>query len=415
MLYNCCIATARPRARRSAGEAPAPPRQPRTRELVFRDERTLSDQLGGVAEALAIAPTSWVPSVLGLPSSWGPVQYSEYELVWSGNADRLANYLLDIGIPSVPARAPRWVPRGLASVLWHPLRVVSPRPRRGQAAEHPHEAWFFINGILTDDGVAKLNGAYLTHLFGRPVTLLENLTDGAAVDLLECAIERLGASSEHVRAAFVRLMAALKDPTKHRVVVICHSQGTLITAVLLELFGHIQEHTRANRLSKAHADAIHARAHAEGVRVRREEIKPLSARELDKLELYCFANCASHMRYVRTASGERLPWIESFGNEHDIVARLGVLAPNPTRREIAIDGPRYEHPGAWGHLLNVHYLRAIEQAQMVTGELAHDTDPGAPYRLINASEFPEAAVPRLFGYLGGQKPDANLSPEAPRT
>ncbi len=396
MLYNCRIATARPDARKSAGKAPS-----HARALVFRDERDLSDQLGGIAEALAIAPTSWVPSVLGLPSSWGSVPYSEYELVWSGNAQRLAGYLLDIGVPSVPGRAPRWVPRRLASLLWHPLRVVAPTPKRSQAAEHPHEAWFFINGILTDDAVARLNGAYLTHLFGRPVTLLENLTDSAPVDLLECAIERFGASSEHVHAAFVRLMTALKDPTKRRVIVVCHSQGTLITAVLLELLGHVHEHTKANRLSGAHADAIHAKAHAEGVRVRRDEIKPLSARELGKLELYCFANCASHMRYVRTASGKRLPWIESYGNEHDIVARLGMLAPSPAKREIAIDGPRYEHSGAWGHLLNIHYLRAIEQAQLVEGQPVAGSEPGAPYRLINAAEFPEAAAPRLFSYLGG--------------
>jgi hypothetical protein len=422
MLYNCRIASARPNARKSAGKAPsragksagkargrasesAGSAPARPRELVFRDERALSDQFGGIAEALAIAPTSWVPSVLGLPSSWGPIPYSEYELVWSGNAQRLAGYLLDVGIPSVPARAPRWVPHRLGSVLWHPLRVVTPRPTRNQAQEHPHEAWFFINGILTDAAVARLNGAYLTHLFGRPVTLLENLTDSAPVDLLECAIERFGASSEHVHAAFVRLMAALKDPTKRRVVVVCHSQGTLIASVLLELLGHLHEHTKANRLSQAHGDAIHAKAHAEGVRVRRDEIKPLSARELGKLELYCFANCASHMRYVRTASGRPLPWIESYGNEHDIVARLGVLAPSPVKREVTIDGPRYEHPGAWGHLLNIHYLRAIEQAQPVGsqpgGRPVPASEAGAPYRLINASEFPAAAVPRLFSYLGG--------------
>jgi hypothetical protein len=371
------------------------------RELLFRDERATWDQLGGVAEAVAMAPTSWVPSVLGLPSSWGRVPYSEYDLVWSGNAQRLAGYLLNVGIPSVPGRAPRWVPRRLASMLWHPLRVVAPRPKRSQAAEHPHEAWFFINGILTDDAVARLNGAYLTHLFGRPVTLLENLTDSAPVDLLECAVERFGASSEHVHAAFVRLMAALKDPTKRRVVVVSHSQGTLITAVLLELFGHIHEHTKANRLSVAHGDAIHKKAHGEGVRLHRDEIKPLSARELGKLELYCFANCASHMRYVRTRSGKRLPWIESYGNQYDIVARLGVLAPSPEKREVRIDGPRYECPGAWGHLLNIHYLRAIEQAQLAGGQQATAPAPGAPYRLMNSSDFSEAAVPRLFSYLGG--------------
>ena len=137
------------------------------------------------------------------------------------------------------------------------------------------------------------------------------------------------------------------------------------------------------------------------MRLHRDEIKPLSARELGKLELYCFANCASHMRYVRTRSGKRLPWIESYGNQYDIVARLGVLAPSPEKREVRIDGPRYECPGAWGHLLNIHYLRAIEQAQLAGGQQATAPAPGAPYRLMNSSDFSEAAVPRLFSYLGG--------------
>ena len=57
--------------------------------------------------------------------------------------------------------------------------------------------------------------------------------------------------------------------------------------------------------------------------------------------------------------------------------------------------------GAWGHLLNIHYLRAIEQAQQIPGQPVPASDPGAPYRLINASEFPEIAAPRLFSYLGG--------------
>ena len=97
MLYNWRIAAARPDTGTPAPKAPA-----HARELVFRDERATTDRLGSIAEALAIAPTSWLASVMGQPSSWGPVPYSEYQLVWSGNAQRLAGYLLNVGIPSVP-------------------------------------------------------------------------------------------------------------------------------------------------------------------------------------------------------------------------------------------------------------------------------------------------------------------------
>ena len=373
-----------------------------TGKLGIRDERLLLDELSSVADAAAMAPTSWVPSVLGLPSSWGPALYSEYELVWSGDVPRLAGYLWNIAIPSVPGRAPRWVPSPVASLFWHPSRVDWRPDENGRMCSHPHEAWFFINGMLTDDAVARMNANYLAHLFHRPITLLQNSTDGWLIDLLECGVERLGATAEDVDAAFPPLMDALTDPKKEQVVVIAHSQGTLIAAVVLELMKRIYDRTSASgTLPRAAVDDIHGKARSEGMRFDRAHIKPLTARELAKLELYCFANCASHMQYIETTDGSKFPWIESFGNQHDIVARLGVLAPHPDRDGINIDGPRYEHHGQWGHLLNVHYLKGTEQAQprAVGGHAAARN--GKPYALLNTDQFPKAAVPRLYGYLGG--------------
>ncbi len=367
----------------------------------IRDERAVLELVGSVKDALAMAPTSWVPSVLGLPCSWGPAPYSEYDLLWSGDVPRLARYLLDIGIPSVPGRAPGWVPGPLASLFWHASHVDRHPDENGRLDSHPHEAWFFINGILTDDAVAQMNGDYLAYLFRRPITLLQNSTDGALTDLLECAVERIGATAEDVDAAFPPLMKALKDREKHRVVVIAHSQGTLIAAVLLELIKGIYAHTASDRLSDANVDEIHRKARTEGMRFNRAHITPLNARELGRLELYCFANCASHMRYIDGPDGARFPWIESFGNQHDIVARLGVLAPHPDQRQIDIDGPRYEHRGAWGHLLNAHYLGHIDRAQPRVGEGGAAGRDGEPYTLMNEPEFPGAAVPRLYRYLGG--------------
>ena len=68
--------------------------------------------------------------------------------------------------------------------------------------------------------------------------------------------------------------------------------------------------------------------------------------ELAKLEVYCFANCANTMPYIGAWDGRPAPWIENFGNEHDIVARLGMLAPRAEYWGIDIAGPRYEHRGA---------------------------------------------------------------------
>jgi hypothetical protein len=42
------------------------------------------------------------------------------------------------------------------------------------------------------------------------------------------------------------------------------------------------------------------------------------------------------MQYLDTGPGNSLPWIESFGNEFEIIARLGMLAPQP-QTEAACD------------------------------------------------------------------------------
>jgi hypothetical protein len=126
--------------------------------------------------------------------------------------------------------------------------------------------------------------------------------------------------------------------------------------------------------------------------------------------VYCFANCASTMRYVDDTAAGPLPWIESYGNEFDVVARLGMLAPNPLRRGMAIDGPRYECKGAWGHLLNQHYLRAIDATQRVGHTRGPANPTAAPYVLNNAGDFPDAPQPRLFGYINGGSPAAADKP-----
>jgi hypothetical protein len=369
-----------------------------TGKLGIREERLLLELLRSVVDAGTMAPTSWLPSVLGLPRSWGPAPYSEYGLLWSGNVPRLASYLWDVGIPSLPGRAPGWVLSPVASLFWHPSRVDWRPDEKGRICSHPREAWFFINGILTDDAVARMNADYLAYLFHRPITLLQNSTDGALIDLLECGFERLGATADDVDAAFPPLMDALKDPEKERVVVVAHSQGTLIAAVVLKLLKRIYKLTSASgKLSGVDVVEIHSAARAEGMQFERDYIQPLTARELAKLELYCFANCASDMRYIDTLDGSKFPWIESFGNQHDIVARLGVLAPDPVQDKIKIDGPRYEHRQAWGHLVNAHYFREIEQAQRNGG-----VNDGEPYTLMNRSG---ARMPRLYGYLSGNRPD----------
>jgi hypothetical protein len=99
-----------------------------------------------------------------------------------------------------------------------------------------------------------------------------------------------------------------------------------------------------------------------------------------------------------------VPYIEHFGNENDIVARLGMQAPNAATHRIAVEGPRFVRPGAWGHLLNVHYLYPLAEAQR-QGRRRGGRDTAAPFvPIVDAHTGPEA-TPRLYGYINGGMPE----------
>jgi hypothetical protein len=101
----------------------------------------------------------------------------------------------------------------------------------------------------------------------------------------------------------------------------------------------------------------------------------------------------------------RLPYLESHGNEFDAIARLGVLGSGEGPREARIGGERFVRRGAWGHLLNAHYLHPMEQEWRAL----QDGKPNLGIAL-KALPFNEARTPRLFEYFGGASPPARSAP-----
>jgi len=368
-------------------------------------DRALDDLVGGVSDALGIRPPAWGMSFFGSPRSWVPTRHSEYGLLYSWRVLRTARYVADVTIPSLPVTAPEWFPQPLAPFFWHPSRVAQQPDHNDSWTSHPHEAWLFINGIMTNDALAQLNAAYLADLFHRPVTLIENSTDGLLEDLAECAREKsLGRNAEATAKAFPAIYDALKDPGKRRVVVIAHSQGTIIVSSVLRLMTLIYEGEQRRPAVVSEPRKTCEAVKAAGVRLDLSDFEPLDRDELAKLELYCFANCATNMQYADATATGPLPWIESYGNEFDIVARLGMLAPHPRKRGVTIDGPRYEHKGAWGHLLNQHYLHAIDQRQREGHRHGPEDTSASPFDLINGDDYPAVSQPRLYRYLNGGSP-----------
>ena len=95
--------------------------------------------------------------------------------------------------------------------------------------------------------------------------MIQNSTDSLWVDLFECALgKEWYRVVEPAIKAFPPIYDALKSPHKQRVVVICHSQGTIIMATVLRLLAEL---TPAEiRLPRRGGDGAHGARSARVVR-----------------------------------------------------------------------------------------------------------------------------------------------------
>lgn len=355
------------------------------------------------AQAANIRPPLLLSSLFGLPHTRLPPyrRFSEYQLLDLWHPLRALRYLLNVSLPSLPVAPPPFGPPLLGEFFFQPSVVLQRPDHLGSYTAYPDEAWFFVNGILTNSAVAQLNAALLSQLFHRPITLLQNATAGLVIDLLQCAVgKQWRRITEPVVKAMPAIHAALKRPDKRRVVVIAHSQGTLIMAGVLDLlYPLVGTQSAAGAAAYAEPEFVYP----DDAPIVLDDFERLDEAELAKLEVYNFANCASRMPWFSPADGRRrpLPWLEHFGNQRDLVARLGMLAPGAPANGIRIDGPCWQRDGAWGHLLDEHYLYPIEAAQR-RGRKPGGRGGSAPFRAVG----PQSSVlaPRLFAYLNGGSP-----------
>lgn len=191
-------------------------------------------------------------------------------------------------------------------------------PQRPQTPEQKKTRWFFLNGVCTDGDSGGLNINRLQTVFDVPVTYIHNPSNSIWLDLFECVMEKLFNVRFDISAfALYHILPVLNDANVDKVILITHSQGTIIGAHLLQ------------------------------------DLKHICPQLLKKLELYQFANCASYMRYQQV-DGVNQPYMESIGNLHDPVASLGMFSM-PAFHYV-IQGPKYVNREKRGHLLDVSYL-----------------------------------------------------------
>jgi hypothetical protein len=350
-------------------------------------------------------------------------RFSEYGVLNPWNPLTAAVFLADTLVPAFPESEPdlarTLLPPVVTRRFWRPTRFFRQADEYANVCSFPDEHWFFINGILTNPDVARINSACLAHLFHRPLTVIQNATCSGAVDLFECMIGKglhlcgRRTMTEPAFHATTAILEAINREHVRRVVVVAHSQGTIILSNVLETIGEALRDERAVAEEPkwhAFADRLMGEIRTESRKMLRNSLahalfeftRNRSARveeRLRKLELYTFANCADRMRHVLPE--DALPYIENFANEYDWVARLGVLSPllGGEGATVQIDGDLYLQPGEWGHLLNEHYLMAIDD-YLYPGPDRHRRHDN-PFQPADGGD----ARPRLYGYFHGKDPD----------
>ena len=224
--------------------------------------------------------------------------------------------LSDLLLFKLPFRSPTWIPTFLKKILFGSNSKYLP----DDVEIKDSNCFLYVNGIMSNRDVVEKNREYLKKLLNKPVNIVHNVTDSVFVDLLECLI---GKETDDLTEPVLTLLSVvsrkLLDNNVKKLVIICHSQGTIIVSNML------------NKLSKLGLD---------------------KKQFLEKIEIYAFANCASKMIHLN----EGLPYIESFANEDDIVARMGCNCSKTMEKYIKIDGTTFVVKNKSGHLLNTHYL-----------------------------------------------------------
>ena len=419
------------------------------------DVEPLDELLDIFLAALRMWPPSYIRGIFGPMRGWLPPRppLAEFEILDPWCPKRTVDFLVEALIPAAdhaPSNLVRTlVPRRITDLLWRPTRYIQQPDPFGSVTSYPDERWFFINGICTNEDVAMLNARKLSEMFGRPLCVIQNASNSLPWDLTQCVLgktfwridpldgpesshriprhrdtvtwlEIMRASLHSVRRNQIGSLAirptdltepaerateviahALVAPHVDKVVVIAHSEGTIIAANVIWALGDILDAADSGRSGHLlPAERRIMRTIAPGVRAQRgDDGEPSVRRYLRKLEVYAFANCATSMTYADAEA--QMPFIESFANRKDFIARLGVLSPYASGPAplIQIDGDLFvrednrSYGSSLGHLLNQHYLFPIE------AYLQNPNSPDHPDPYRPSERNSTVRRPRLYDYF----------------
>ncbi|CAG8442571.1 14036_t:CDS:2 [Acaulospora morrowiae] len=212
----------------------------------------------------------------------------------------------------------------LPVVVLYPLMMLKSlesefvrRPIPSTRNKYPDEKWFFINGIAGEKEWLEQNCRYLEDRFQTEVTGIFNKSYGLLWDLVESILQRsFEILTISVRLATINILPALRDKNIKTVRLIAHSQGSIITSVLIKKLYLELSYTNQQDY-------------------------------LGKLEIYTFSNGSREFKNP----GGLIRYIEHYANSKDPVAKLGVLNPALAKN---FQGNIFVNQRS-GHLFNTYY------------------------------------------------------------
>ena len=181
----------------------------------------------------------------------------------------------------------------------------------------------YINGIMmTELETIEKHKKQLKHKFPLlpSIHYFYNATDSFFTDIYECILNKQ--TIRHSEASykfFALVVRKIVDPRMKKVVLIAHSQGTILVSTMLA------------------------------------KLKELGLDKecyINKLEIYLFSNCSTTTKYV--LPDKKLPYIENITNQHDFVSRFGMTSSQ--QELIDIDGEMIIMKDKYGHLFGRNYI-----------------------------------------------------------
>lgn len=219
----------------------------------------------------------------------------------------------NFNIIRIPCKSQSWLPEIVNNLFFY---INSEYIKNEPELDTNNNCYIFINGILSNESIVFNNKKNLENFLNKPINILHNSSNSLLMDLFEAFIgKETDILTEPSKLALSTIITKLLDDNINKVIIIAHSQGTIIISNVIK------------RLNKFGLDKKHY---------------------LEKLEIYCFATCCTSMKYIL----ENYPYIEHFGNDNDIICKLGCNAKEYTD----INGKIYINKNSYGHLLNIHYL-----------------------------------------------------------